>query len=60
MFMEIHNVVNTVTYQVFFIQILITSWWQEKVGFMPMDELIYHPWQNLFTYSQEVSSKKLP
>ena len=23
MFMEIHNVVNTVTYQVFFIQILI-------------------------------------
>ena len=31
-----------------------------KVGYWPMDELIHHPWQYLSTYSQEVSSEKLP
>ena len=36
-------------------QYIITSCWQEKVGFWPMNELIHHPWQYLFTYSEEVS-----
>ena len=30
------------------------AWWQEKVGFRPMDEDIHHhppPWPSLFTYS---------
>ena len=40
--------------------IFITSPWQEKVGIWPIVELIHHhPWQNLFTYLQEVSSEKL-
>ena len=32
-------------------QYFITSCWQEKVGFWPMDDLIHHPWQYLVTYS---------
>jgi hypothetical protein len=28
-------------------QYFITSWWQEKVGFWPTDELVHHPWQYL-------------
>ena len=39
-------------------QYIITSCWQEKVGFWPMDKLIHHPWQYEFTYSQVLSDIK--
>ena len=34
-------------------QYFITSCWQGKVGFTPMDELVHHSWRYLFTYSSK-------
>ena len=42
---------SVIVHLIFNQQYFITSSWQEKVGFGPMDELIHHTWQNLFTYS---------
>ena len=38
-------------------QYFITSCRQEKIGFWPMDEIIYHPWQYLFTYHKKCHLK---